>query len=222
MTFGDLLTHGDFGIGTFADLDGELVILNGQAWRARADGAVTPVGNRETTPFANVTHFRPDRQIKITKAGTPSEAVTYTALKERISALLPTSNAPYAIEVHGTFSRIRVRSVPGQRRPYPPLAEVVKTQTEWEWMNLRGTLVGFLFPGYLSGVNLADYHFHFLSEDRKHGGHLLDGALDEGEIRIQTLRGLEMRLPSNPDFDRADLAADQSAALKAAETAGKK
>ncbi|MBC8139058.1 MAG: acetolactate decarboxylase [Fibrella sp.] len=214
MAFGDLLKHGDFGIGTFDALDGELVVLDGKAWRIRADGRVSPVGDRETTPFANVTHFAPGLTLKI------AQPLEYEPLRQRLSSLLSTPNAPYAIWIHGTFSRLKVRSVPGQRKPYRPLAEVVKTQSVWEWKDIRGTLVGFRFPTYLSGVNLADYHFHFISDDRRHGGHLLDGTLQEGEIRIQTLRGLEMRIPSDAGFDRADLSTDQSTALQAAEKSG--
>jgi acetolactate decarboxylase len=217
MTFGDLLKHGDFGLGTFAALDGELIILNGKAWRVRADRKVSPVDRREITPFAAVTHFVPGITLKLPAAAGPAE---YAALQQRISALLPTPNAPYAIAIHGTFARLKLRSVPGQRRPYPPLADVVKNQTVWELKDIRGTLVGFRFPAYLSGVNLADYHFHFISDDRQHGGHLLDGTLQEGEIRVQTLRGLEMQLPTDAAFDRADLSTDQSAALKASEKAG--
>lgn len=214
MTFWELLKHGDFGIGTFHALDGELVILNGKAWRMRADGRVSPVEPKTTTPFAVITRFTPDQTLKVTG---PLE---YPALQQRLSQILPTINTAYAIEISGTFSRLKVRSVPAQSKPYRPLGEVVKTQSVWEWKNVRGTLVGFRFPSYLAGVNLADYHFHFLSDDKQRGGHLLDGALQDGTIRIQALRGFEMQLPVGSDFDRADLSTDQSAALKAAEKAG--
>lgn len=214
MTFGELLKHGDFGIGTFDALDGELVILNGKAWRVRADGRVSSVDNKTTTPFAIITRFAPGHTVNVT------QPIEYSALQQRISLMLPTVNAAYAIEISGTFARLKVRSVPGQSKPYHPLAEVVKSQSVWEWKNVRGTLVGFRFPAYLSGVNLADYHFHFLSDDKQRGGHLLDGELQDGKIRMQTLRGFAMQLPSGYDFDRADLATDQSATLKATEKAG--
>jgi len=214
MTFKELLKHGDFGIGTFRALDGELVILNGKAWRVRADGRVSPVERKTTTPFAIVTRFAPDHTLQVT------QPLDYPALQRRLSLMLPTTNAAYAIEISGTFARLKVRSVPGQSKPYRPLAEVVKSQSVWEWKNVRGTLAGFRFPPYLAGVNLADYHFHFLSEDKQRGGHLLDCELQEGQIRMQTLRGFEMQLPTGDDFDRADLATDQSAALKATEKAG--
>jgi acetolactate decarboxylase len=165
MTFGELLKHGDFGLGTFDALDGELIILKGKAWRVRADGRVSPVQNKSTTPFAAVTHFVPHQGFNVTRP------VEYSALQRKISLLLPSPNIAYAIEIRGTFSRLKVRSVPRQSKPYRPLAEVVKTQSVWEWENIRGTLVGFRFPTYLSGVNLADYHFHFLSDDKQRGGH---------------------------------------------------
>lgn len=211
MTFGELLKHGDFGVGTFDALDGELIVLDGKAWRVRADGVVSRVGKNETTPFAVVTRFAPDQTQSVT------QNIEYSMLLTRIGAMLKTSNLPYAIRVRGVFSRLKVRSVPRQNKPYRALREVVKTQSVWEWKNLRGTLVGFRFPTYLSGVNLADYHFHFLSDDKKRGGHVLDGALQSGAIEIQSLRGFAMQLPQNAAFDNANLGADQSASLKAAE-----
>jgi acetolactate decarboxylase len=214
MTFGELLKHGNFGLGTFDALDGELIVLKGKAWRVRADGRVSPVENKATTPFAAVTHFAPHQSLSL------PQPVDYAGLQQWVSLALTTNNTPYAIEIRGTFTRIKVRSVPRQSKPYRPLAEVVKTQSVWEWTNIRGTLVGFRFPGYLSGVNLADYHFHFLSDDTQRGGHLLDCELQNGTVRIQNLRGFKMQLPSSSDFDHANLATDHSAALKATEQAG--
>lgn len=211
MTFGELLKHGDFGVGTFDTLDGELIILDGKAWRVRADGVVSGVDKNETTPFAAVTRFAPDQTQSV------AQPIEYSMLLTRIGAMLKTPNLPHAIRVRGVFSRLKVRSVPRQNKPYRALSEVVKTQSVFEWKNLRGTLVGFRFPPYLSGVNLADYHFHFVSDDKKRGGHVLDGALQSGTIEIQSLRGFAMQLPQNAAFDNANLNADQSASLKAAE-----
>jgi len=212
MTFRELLKHGDFGIGTFDALDGELIISKGKAWRVSADGKVFAVENKATTPFSVVTYFKPEQTQKV------GQPLDYAALQRCIQPMLPTSNVAYAIEISGTFSRIKVRSVPKQSKPYRPLAEVVKTQSVFEWKNVRGTLVGFRFPAYLSGVNLADTHFHFISDDKKQGGHLMDCELQNGQISVQTLRGFEMQLPTaGGSFDSANLATDQSADLKAAE-----
>lgn len=219
MSFGEVLQHGDFGLGTFDALDGEGIILNGKAWRIRSDGKVSAVDKKTTTPFAVVTFFKPQKLIIIDRPLNYSEL--RSALQAGAGKYFSTPNAPQAIAVHGTFARIKVRSVPRQNKPYRALSEVVKTQSEWEWKNVRGTLVGFRFPSYLSQVNLADFHFHFLSDDKaddkKRGGHLLDCEIIKGDILIQTLRGLDLRLPADSDFDNANLSSDQSAALKDSE-----
>lgn len=211
LAMGEVLKHGDFGVGTYDALDGEGIILSGKAWRVRSDGTVSKVDRKTTTPFAAVTFFKPQQSILIER---PME---YSALRAALTGWLPTPNVPYAIAVRGTFSRIKVRSVPRQSKPYRALTEVVKTQSEWEWKNVKGTLVGFRFPSFLSQVNLADYHFHFLADDEKHGGHVLDCRLEKSTVEIQTLRGIDLQLPTDKAFDRADLETDQSAALKASE-----
>src|SRR5207249_10961718 len=59
MTFGELRRHGDFGLGTFNALDGEMIALDGRYYQITADGAVKPVRDDVRTPFAVVTHFYP-------------------------------------------------------------------------------------------------------------------------------------------------------------------
>jgi acetolactate decarboxylase len=211
MTFGEVLRHGDFGLGTADALDGEVVILNGKAWQMRSNGQVAAVAPEMSTPFAVVTRFAPDRRQSVAQ---PAE---YSALRQTLDEMLLTPNVPYAISISGTFARIKVRSVPRQSKPYRRLAEVTKTQSVWEWQNVKGTLVGFRFPAYLSNVNLADYHFHFISDDKKRGGHLLDCQLQSGEIAVQPLRKFEMTLPTGNDFDDANLSTVENAELKQAE-----
>jgi acetolactate decarboxylase len=212
LTFNELLQHGNFGIGTFNSLDGELVILDGKAWRVRSDGNVSRVNGKTLTPFAAVVNFAPNQVSRVW------QNTEYSTLQKQLSQILPSPNLPYAIAIRGTFSRIKVRSVPTQTKPYRPLAEVVKSQSVWEWKNIRGTLVGFRFPSYLSGVNLADFHFHFISDDKTLGGHLLDCTLQRGQIEVQSLRGFDMVLPESKEFDAANLSGDHEADLKKAET----
>src|SRR5580698_723869 len=52
-----LLQHGDFGLGTFIDLDGEMVVLEGACYRVAADGTVTNVDGDSLIPYAVVTRF---------------------------------------------------------------------------------------------------------------------------------------------------------------------
>ena len=68
---GELKRHGDFGIGTFDALDGEMIVLDGVVYQAKADGRIYPVKDSATTPFATVTHFTKDRTAATAAAHAP-------------------------------------------------------------------------------------------------------------------------------------------------------
>ena len=70
VTIADLLSHGDFGLGTFNHLDGEMVVLDGTCYHLRADGTARIASPQDKTPFAAVLQFRPDKTITVTE---PSE-----------------------------------------------------------------------------------------------------------------------------------------------------
>src|SRR4051812_2613996 len=64
----DLLRHGDFGLGTFNGLDGELLIL---AWvfpQLPSAGPAALAGPDARVPFAVITGFAPQRSIEVTEA----------------------------------------------------------------------------------------------------------------------------------------------------------
>jgi acetolactate decarboxylase len=102
------------------------------------------------------------------------KAEDYGQLEQYLDKLLPTENIFYAIKIEGTFKYIKTRSVPKQNKPYPPLVEVVKNQPTFEFHNVKGTIVGFRCPSYVEGINVPGYHLHFITGDKKAGGHLLE------------------------------------------------
>ena len=61
---------------------------------------------------------------------------------------------------------------------------------------MRGNLVGFRFPDYAQGLNVAGYHFHFITADRSAGGHVLECRLTNGQLRIDREGDLRVELPS--------------------------
>jgi acetolactate decarboxylase len=213
MTFGAVLKHGNLGLGTCQSLDGEVVILGGQVYQLRSDGSVSQVPDTAKTPFAMVTPFEADRTLSINRP------LDFAALQQTLDNVLPTPNIPYAFEITGTFSSITTRSVPVQKRPFPPLAEAVKHQSEFTFNNVQGTLVGFRMPGFLGQVNVPGYHFHFLTADRKHGGHVLKIQTKNVIVQIQYIRNFQLNLPDLSSFDKADFSADQSESLHKAESA---
>lgn len=127
-------------------------------------------------------------------------------MQQQINKQLPNSNLPYAIRLQGVFPYLRVRSVPKQKLPYPLLKDVLSQQQKtFELRNVRGTLVGFRLPKFLKGINVAKYHFHFITSDGQNGGHLLDNEFLNFIADIETLRDWQMMLPSNTAFEQATL-----------------
>lgn len=199
-TLSELKQHGDFGLGTFEGLDGEMVLLKGKFYQIKADGKAYPVEDQVRTPFAAVTFFRRSRSLQLT--GT----MTYPQLLQQISDRLSSQNWPYAIRIQGTFAYLKVRSVPSQTLPYPPLSEVIQQQQRvFELRDVQGTLVGFRMPQYLKVVNVAGYHFHFVTRDRKAGGHLLEGEFLNPIAEVETLQDWQMLLPNHTAFEQAAL-----------------
>jgi acetolactate decarboxylase len=212
MTFGDLKEHGNFGIGTFERLDGELVVLDGVFYQLKADGTASLAEDSMDTPLATVTFFDADRNLSL------DERMNFTELESYLDEHIPTENIFYAIRIDGSFDYLKTRSVPAQEKPYPPLAEAVKEQTTLEFRNVTGTIVGFRYPDFAEGLGLPGYHMHFITSDRSSGGHLLDCVVRNASISIDEISEFEMALPKDQDFLRADLSDDKQEELKEAES----
>jgi acetolactate decarboxylase len=208
----EIRKRGDFGIGTFDALDGEMIVLDGTVYQAKADGKIYPVEDSATTPFAAVTWF--DRDISI-KAVQPMNSTEYSRF---ITSHLPTENLVYAVQVKGTFPSVKVRAIPPQKKPYPVLTEAAKSQSVHEYRNVTGTLVGFYTPVLFEGLNVPGYHLHFIADDRSTGGHVLEFSTSPGtETLLDSTAGFAMELPTSGSFTGVDLSKDLSGDLQKVE-----
>jgi len=187
-TIGELLAHGDLGLGTVQHLGGELIVLDGQAFVVDGDGTVRPVPPTTRTPFAVVCRFRPVARTALTGPMPLGE------VQQVLDEIAPHTSV-VAVRVDGTFTHLRLRSVREQVPPYPPLAEVTAHQTEWDLDRAAGTLLGFRFPDTVAGLEAPGYHLHFLADDRAHGGHVLDGTLVHGTATVDGGDELHVELP---------------------------
>ena len=61
------------------------------------------------------------------------------------------------------------------------------------------------FPDYMDGINAAGWHMHFLSKDKKLGGHVFEAALGAGECLLQKMNRIDIQLPNDPAFDTYSL-----------------
>ncbi len=210
-TFGELKKHGDFGLGTFNTLNGEMIGIGGEFYQVKADGVAYPVGDSAETPFAVVTFFEPDKTVWL------DNAENYEQLKQYLDPLLPTKNIFYAVKITGIFKYIKTRSVPAQSKPYPPLVEVVKNQPTFEFHNVKGTIAGFRCPDYVKGINVPGYHLHFITADRKAGGHLLQCQMKNVKIEIDYTSEFYMVLPKSAEFYKTGLTEDKQRELEKVE-----
>ena len=211
ITFKELKRHGDLGLGTFNNLDGEMIGLDGEFYQIKADGIAYPVDDLMKTPFAVVTFFESDKTKVLNKS------INYDQLKLSLDNMLPTKNIFYAFKIEGTFKYVKTRSVPGQNKPYLPLVDIVKDQPIFEFHDVKGTLVGSWFPGYMNGINVPGYHFHFITEDKKAGGHLLECQTENVEIGIDYTSNSYLSLPEDDDFYNAELSKENRDALEKVE-----
>ncbi|MBI4856617.1 MAG: acetolactate decarboxylase [Acetobacterium woodii] len=186
MSFGELKEHGDVGIGTFNALDGELVMIDNKVYKIKASGEVVEVADTDTTPFAAVTYFDEDATQTLTNIA------SLNALETELDKLMVDKESFYVFRIDGTFNTIKARSVPSQEKPYPVLSEAVKNQSIFDYTNISGTLVGLWCPDYIGGVNVPGYHFHFISDDRSKGGHLLDVSFSQAEAFMDPTDGFNM------------------------------
>jgi acetolactate decarboxylase len=214
VAVGTLKEHGDFGLGTFTDLDGEMVALDGHYYQVRASGTVAEAPDSALVPFAVVTRFQPERTVEL-----PAFA-SLDALQASLDAVRNSGNLFFAVRASGTFDYVKTRAVCKVETPTTlptTLVEAASRQAEFEFTRISGTLVGFWTPEYAKAVNVAGYHLHFLSDDHQHGGHLLTCRGPGLQVQVEHTADFRMAIPETPQFLKADLTHDPSQALDRAE-----
>ena len=195
-TIANIKKQGDFGLGAFNDLDGEMVMLDGTAYQLKTDGLACLVDDAAQVPFACVTLFQPTTVEEI------EQDLDDAGFRNLLERLIPSKNMFYAIRIDGHFSAVKVWSVHKQDN-YRPITEV--RPTAFDFQDIEGTLVGFYTPKFLSSLSMPGYHLHFLSADRRHGGHLFQCRLKKARIGIQFVPELKLNLPMTLDYLTADL-----------------
>lgn len=206
-TFSDLKKYGDFGIGTFNGLDGEMIALDGKFYQIKSNGAANQVSNSQETPFAVVTFFDFDSKQALKKG------LTYDSFKRMQNKYFDSPNIFYAIKIEGKFSFVRARSVPKQVQPYKQLKEVIKHQKVYDLKNVDGTIVGFFCPYYVNGINVPGFHFHFINDARTAGGHVLDFTIENAIMEIDEKNDFFLSLPKSNAFRNSNLQKDRSQEL---------
>lgn len=207
----NLLRYGNFGLGTCDHLDGELIVLDGIAYQARSDGTIREVPPRDKTPFAVVTPFHED-------GGFPCPAAqSLEQLDVQLNKHLPSQNSFVAVRIEAKLKSIHLRSVPRQEPPYAPLEVVAKKQTTWARQKVEGTLIGIRCPGWVAGLNVPGFHWHFLSGDHTLGGHVIDCQIESGQVSFDVCDSWLIKLSDSVEFQQEDLGRNLSKELESVE-----
>ena len=210
VTIATLREKGDFGIGTFNNLDGELVALDGRYFQLDLDGNARAVGDDLKTPFSTVCKFQPTLSEEI--AG----PLAWEAFSAQLKTILPSDNMFTALHMQGRFRSVLTRSVP-RTENYRPLSEATDHQKLRRFVNVDGHLVGFYTPGFVPSVNVPGFHFHFIDRDFTAGGHLLNCEPEHLDVRLQVFFSMELTLPKTLDYLTASFTRDAKKDLDKAE-----
>lgn len=213
LTIGELKKRGDFGIGTFNNLDGEMVVTDGKVFKVRYNGEVKEMSDSVKTPLTYVKFFNPDTTLTL-----QAEQLTYEGLKDQLGPVLNENNL-YAVRIKGKFERVDARSVSPVSRPYPDLQSHIAAggQTSFSFSDTEGTLIGFVSPQFTARANIPGYHLHYLDKTFSHGGHVFDFQTKEVVVEIDHAQGFTVELNTTPDFESVDLNKNREKELKKVE-----
>ena len=211
ISVGELKKLGNMAIATMDRLDGEMQMIDGVVYQACADGHVYRPGDDATIPFGTIAEFHAERTVKL------SDVPSYEEFEARMDELCTAENVPLAIHFTGAFNHMKVRAVARQEPDGVGLAEAAKNEAVFEFPNVHGDLVGFRLPGYVKGINAPGWHLHFVDAERRHGGHVVNFSIQEGELRCCSADDFQIWLPDAATLSGLNLARDWSDELKQAE-----
>jgi acetolactate decarboxylase len=215
VRIGDLKQHGDFGLGTFDGLDGEMLALNGHFYQVQSSGKVSESADDARVPFAVVTTFRSERAFAIDHVDSVAN------LLAQLDAVRRTKNLFYAVRIEGRFAHIKTRAA-CKAASGVSLVDATSRQAEFEFEGVHGTLVGFWTPSYARSLNIAGWHLHFVTDDRTGGGHLLDCQAVALRAEVEELADVRIAMPETAAFLQADLGHDPTKDLDVAERGGRR
>lgn len=218
ITAGELRQHGNIGLGTFEDVNGEMIMLDGECYRATDDGTVVKAPDEIGVPFSAVAEMKAGEIRQIDVGELPDMAAVKQFLTLQIDEAF-SLNSMHVCRIDGEFACIDARSEAPYRSHHVTLKDMLsETQKAFVFKDIPGTIVGVYYPDYMDGINAPGWHLHFISEDRSLGGHVFDLNVKSGKVSLLRLDGIEIRLPNDPAFDTYSLKETSQEDIKEVET----
>ena len=215
ISVSELLSHGNTGLGTFEDVDGEMIVLDGVCYRATENGHVVIADPNKGVPFSAVCNLKGKRSFELGAMKNIDELKTKLDLTIEEDFGL---NSMHVVRIDGEFELIDARSESPYKSVHVSLKDILgKTQKAFQFKNIKGSLVCVYFPDYMDGINASGWHLHFLSEDKTLGGHVFEIIMKSGKGILDKINSIELKLPDEPMFDTYSLKNASEHEIKAVE-----
>lgn len=200
LTAKEAKMHGDIGLGTYNGANGELIMLDNILYQVPSTGEVKSVNDSMRIPYLNATFFNKDYSFEV------NEPVNYDSLRKKIQQQFPSRNFFYAFKIHGEFDSLKLGSLRKQEKPYQEgLDSLMPKRPKFDHQNISGTMVGFYCPDFIGDINVAGFHLHFLSDDKKIGGHVMEFRGKSFKVEMDKLSTYRFVLPDTDEFDSVNL-----------------
>ncbi|MBQ9827279.1 MAG: acetolactate decarboxylase [Lachnospiraceae bacterium] len=215
VTVKELLEHGGIGLGTFEDVNGEMIVVDGVCYRAAEDGTVCVADPDMGVPFAAVAVTGYDPGFEVENIPDISKLKEILTMKiEEVFGL----NSMHIARIEGEFGKVYARSESAYRSRHIELKDILsETQRDFMFENITGTLVCVYYPDYMDGINAPGWHIHFVSRDRTKGGHVFELEMVRGHISLTKINRIEIQLPDDPAFDTYSLKSASGSDIKQVE-----
>lgn len=175
---------GNYGLGTFNDLDGEGIMVEGLIYKIRPNQSpilIDPTST-EKSPFFAVCEFNKPQILEL------DSIPSFLSLNDFLKSHLDSSEN-YAIKIETSFNEITIRSVFKQEAPYKSLPKVIQSSSVIKTLsNPTGVAFGYYLNYTPQNINVKGLHFHYINENRLEGGHVLDLKLSKTKIYYQKLK----------------------------------
>lgn len=197
----ELKTKGDIGLGSFNFLDGELVMLDGVPYRIRENGEISEGQDEDEIVYADATFFNKDGVFQI------KGPIDYPSFQQKLNDAMASEHYFYSYRVPVKLDYIKLGGVPKVEKPFTDGLDVLlPIRPVFEAENISGTLVGFYCPEYIGNINAFGHHFHFISDDRKWGGHVMEfKTTHDIEVPWDQKTSYAFDLPKNKTFENVKL-----------------
>lgn len=197
----ELKEKGDIGLGSYNALDGELIMLDGVLYEDLGDGHVIVVNDSTKIAYANAAFYNEDKSFIL--ENTPS----YDALRGQLNQQIGSKYFFYVFKNLGTFNKLKLGGAPKQEGPYTEGLDVlIPNRPKWNKENITGTKVGFFCPELIGQINVAGYHLHFVSDDKKAAGHVME-FIDASNLTggFRKISKYQFDLPDTKEYEDVNL-----------------